>query len=128
MNAGHALKRNSGRFQWGTQDESILYRCGSMRGKMKTQKRHVVTVLGEIAEARQHSAMLIERAKEICASAGMKFDPPKEKNTIKIVVAGEAKAGKSTLINTMIGKKVAATGDIPTTSKAYSCPDTAQIN
>jgi len=51
------------------------------------------------------------------------FEDKKNKPDANIMIYGVYNAGKSTLINALVGKEVAATGDIPLTDKVteYSC-------
>ena len=75
------------------------------------QDNHQV-ILGD-KENKKQREKIIRLCKELAPARGSSFEKP-----LRVMITGIPNVGKSTLINQLIGKKSAKTGDIPAVTKA----------
>ncbi len=73
---------------------------------------NTTAILGN-KEDKSQRARLIRLCRELAPARGLSFEKP-----IRVMITGIPNVGKSTLINQLVGKKSAQTGDIPAVTKA----------
>jgi hypothetical protein len=73
------------------------------------------TLLAEIGRARAECERLVAEANRFLADAGAAAVPVPRPGPVRLALFGQYNAGKSTLVNALLGERRAATGDAPTT-------------
>ena len=77
-----------------------------------SNQSNTTAILGD-KENKKQREKIIRMCKELAPARGTSFEKP-----LRVMITGIPNVGKSTLINQLIGKKSAKTGDIPAVTKA----------
>lgn len=77
-----------------------------------TKQEDTVAILGD-KDNRKQRDKIISLCKKMAPARGTSFEKP-----LRVMITGIPNVGKSTLINQLVGKKSAKTGDIPAVTKA----------
>jgi 50S ribosome-binding GTPase len=76
------------------------------------------TLLAEIGRARAECEQLVAEANRFLAETGGESVPVPRPGPVRLALFGQYNAGKSTLVNALLGERRAPTGDAPTTRTA----------
>lgn len=76
------------------------------------QQDNTLAILGDKDNKKQRDK-IIRLCKELAPARGTSFEKP-----LRVMITGIPNVGKSTLINQLVGKKSAKTGDVPAVTKA----------
>lgn len=76
------------------------------------QQENTLAILGDKENKKQRDK-IIRLCKELAPARGTSFEKP-----LRVMITGIPNVGKSTLINQLVGKKAAKTGDVPAVTKA----------
>lgn len=77
-----------------------------------SQQENTLAILGDKDNKKQRDK-IIRLCKELAPARGTSFEKP-----LRVMITGIPNVGKSTLINQLVGKKAAKTGDVPAVTKA----------
>ena len=77
-----------------------------------SQQENTIAILGDKDNKKQRDK-IIRLCKELAPARGTSFEKP-----LRVMITGIPNVGKSTLINQLVGKKAAKTGDVPAVTKA----------
>ncbi len=77
-----------------------------------SQQENTIAILGDKGNKKQRDK-IIRLCKELAPARGTSFEKP-----LRVMITGIPNVGKSTLINQLVGKKAAKTGDVPAVTKA----------
>lgn len=77
-----------------------------------TKQENTIAILGDKDNKKQRER-IIKLCHDIAPARGTSFEKP-----LRVMITGIPNVGKSTLINQLIGKKSAKTGDVPAVTKA----------
>ena len=82
---------------------------------MKKSTPSQKTVLNDLVRQREVASRLVKEANDLLMENGLAAIAFPACDPLRLVVTGEFNAGKSTLINAILGSKVCKTGGVPTT-------------
>jgi ribosome biogenesis GTPase A len=77
-----------------------------------SKQENTIAILGDKDNKKQRDK-IIRLCKELAPARGTSFEKP-----LRVMITGIPNVGKSTLINQLVGKKAAKTGDVPAVTKA----------
>ena len=78
------------------------------------------TLLGRLEKARAKCISLAEETNRFLADNGRQTVSVVQADKLRFAFMGQYNAGKSTLVNALLGETVAKTGDVPTTREAHT--------
>jgi small GTP-binding protein len=78
------------------------------------------TLLGRLEKARAECIRLAEETNRFFAGIGRPTVSVVRADKLRFALMGQYNAGKSTLVNALLGQAVAATGDVPTTRQSHT--------
>ena len=78
------------------------------------------TLLDEISKARADARRIAERCNQFLARCGATPVELPQAGKLRLALLGRYNAGKSTLVNALLGEKCAQTGDAPTTREVHA--------